>query len=186
VVVASTDGNLYAYDTGNEGRLVNGFPLAVGSSVLTTPLLQESKLYAVSEEGSLKAWQLDNVGDLWWGQLYGNAQHKSFASLTIFEPPAEVSSGLIVDAETYNWPNPIRDGETFLRCMTSEDARVEITILDAAGTLVQEMTMEMRGGTPAEEVWQTDAESGVYFARVTATSTSGETATKLIKMAIIR
>jgi len=102
------------------------------------------------------------------------------------QPTEPEASGLIVDAETYNWPNPIRDGETFLRCMTTEDARVEITILDMAGALVKEMEMDLRGGTPAEEVWQTNAASGVYYARVKATSDTGETATKLIKMAIIR
>lgn len=186
IVVASTDGNIYAYDTGHGGRLVEGFPLAVGSRVLATPLLQDQKLYAISEEGSLKGWQLDGLGEIWWGQLYGNAQNQSYVVLAEAAQPVPETSSLIVDTETYNWPNPIRNGETFLRCMTTEDARVEIMIVDAAGALVKEMTMDLRGGTPAEEVWQTNAASGVYFARVKATSDTGETATKLIKMAIIR
>ena len=187
VIVASTDGNVYAYDTGNDGRIVDGFPLAVGSRVLATPLLQNKKMYAISEEGSLKGWQLDGLGDIWWGQLYGDAQSQSYVVLSDSEQPTvPEAGGLIVDNETYNWPNPIRNGETFLRCMTREDARVEITIVDAAGALVKEMAMDLRGGTPAEEVWQTGAASGVYFARVKATTDTGETATKLIKMAIIR
>jgi hypothetical protein len=129
---------------------------------------------------------LEGLSDIRWGQLYGDARNQSFVTLLGSEQPSPEAGGLIVDTETYNWPNPIRNGETFLRCMTREDARVEITIVDAAGALVKEMAMDLRGGTPSEEVWQTDAASGVYFARVKATTDTGETATKLIKMAIIR
>jgi len=189
IIVASTDGYVYAYDLGDGGRLVPDFPLAVGASIRTTPLLQDKKLYAVSEEGALQGWELANLGTIWWGQLYGNAQHHNFVALPVDEPDAQPLAsavGLIVEAETYNWPNPIREGQTFLRCMTTEDAAVRITIIDAAGSLIDEMTLEVQGGTPAEHLWQTNAASGLYFARVTATGTNGQTATKLIKMAIIR
>ncbi|MFB3131432.1 MAG: hypothetical protein ACE10K_02810, partial [Rhodothermales bacterium] len=187
IVVASTDGYVYAYDLGEDGRLVPGFPLAVGYSVRATPLLQDDNLYAVSQEGALRAWKLANVGEIWWGQLYGNAQNQSFVELAAEPPqPSAPTASLIVEAETYNWPNPIREGQTFLRCMTTEDAAVRITIIDAAGSLIDEVTLEMRGGTPAEHLWQTNAASGLYYARITATGPGGETATKLIKMAIIR
>ncbi len=189
IIVASTDGYVYAYDLGDGGRLVPGFPLAVGASIRTTPLLQDKKLYAVSEEGALQGWELANLGTIWWGQLYGNAQNHNFVALSVDEPDAQPSApaaGLIVEAETYNWPNPIREGQTFLRCMTTEDTAVRITIIDAAGSLIDEVTLDLQGGTPAEHLWQTNAASGLYFARVTATSTNGQTATKLIKMAMIR
>ena len=188
IIIASTDGYVYAYDLGDNGRLLPGFPLAVGRSVRTTPLLQDDNLYAVSEEGALRAWKLANVGEIWWGQRYGNAQNQSFVALAAESSPQPSASavGLIVEAETYNWPNPIREGQTFLRCMTTEDATVRITIIDAAGSLIDEVTLEMRGGTPAEHLWQTNAASGLYYARITATGPGGETATKLIKMAIIR
>ena len=188
VVVASTDGYVYAYDLGDGGRLVAGFPLAAGSSILATPLLQNNKLYAVSIEGDLRGWELANLGTIWWGQRYGNAQHLSYVELAdeSGEQPSPQAAGLIVEAETYNWPNPIREGQTFLRCMTTQDAAVRITIIDAAGSLIDEMALDLQGGTPAEHLWQTNAASGLYFARVTATAPGGETATKLIKMAIIR
>ena len=188
IIVASTDGYIYAYDLGDGGRLVPGFPLAAGSSIQTTPLLQDKNLYAISVEGDLRGWELTNLGTIWWGQLYGNAQHQSYVELTA-EPdqqPSPQAAGLIVEAETYNWPNPIREGQTFLRCMTTQDASVRITIIDAAGSLIDEVALDLQGGTPAEHLWQTNAASGLYFARVTATGSGGETATKLIKMAIIR
>ena len=188
VLVASTNGEIYAYDLGRGGALVSGFPLAVGASVEATPLLHDKKLYAVSVEGNVRAWALDNLGAVWWGQLYGNAQNHSYVALTDGPDPQPTpqAASLIVEAETYNWPNPIRSGQTYLRCMTSEDASVRITIIDAAGSLIEEMELDLTGGAPAEHLWQTTAYSGLYFARVTATSASGQTATKLIKMAIVR
>ncbi|MFQ5570967.1 MAG: hypothetical protein ACE5G0_14910 [Rhodothermales bacterium] len=188
VVVASTDGYVYAYDLGDGGRLVPGFPLAVGARIEATPLLQGNNLYAVSSGGSLRSWTLESIGQIWWGQHLGDARNRSFVTLdTAPEPqPSPQAGGLIVEAETYNWPNPIRDGTTYLRCKTSEDATVRITIIDAAGSLIDEVELDLHGGTPAEHLWQTPAASGVYFARVTATSSSGRTATHLIKMAVIR
>ncbi len=188
VLVATTSGEIYAYDTGRDGALVSGFPLAVGARVRATPLLQNKKLFAVSTLGTVHAWQLDNLGAIWWGQLFGDAQNQNFAVLAD-EPdpqPTPQAAGLIVEAETYNWPNPIREGQTFLRCMTTQDASVRITIIDTAGSLIDEVALDLRGGTPAEHLWQTGAESGLYYARITATGANGQTATKLIKMAIIR
>ena len=188
VLTALTDGYVYAYDLGREGRSLAGFPLAVGRALLATPLLQGNTLFAAADDGTLKGWELDGVGAVWWGQLYGNAQNHSYVERAAEPPPQPGgrSTELIVEAETYNWPNPIRDGQTFLRCMTTEDARVRITIIDAAGSLIDEVALDLSGGTPAEHPWQTDAASGLYYARVTATGVSGRTATKLIKMAIIR
>ena len=187
IVVASTNGHVYAYAVGQGGAGVPGFPLAVGATVEATPLVEQQTLYAVSRAGSFRAWRLEHLKTTWWGQLYGNAQHHSYIAQTS-DPgaPPVTSTSLIIDAETYNWPNPIRDGQTFLRCMTREDATVRITIIDAAGSLVDDIELELRGETPAEHLWRVQAASGLYYARVTATSRSGESATKLIKMAIVR
>ena len=71
--------------------------------------------------------------------------------------------------------------------MVTENARIEVTIADLAGTVVDELVVDtVRPNVPEEIRWQTDAESGVYFGRIKAISTSGKTETHLIKMAIIR
>jgi hypothetical protein len=187
LVLAATDGNVYAYDLGRGGALVDGFPLAVGASIEATPLLQDQTLYAISTNGALKAWRLDAMGEVWWGQLYANAQNQNYVALDEDAPPAApASSELLVADETYNWPNPIQEGQTFLRCMTTQDARVDIRIIDAAGQLVDEMEMTLRGGVPAEHQWQTSAPSGLYYARIRATADDGTTDTQLVKMAVIR
>ena len=143
-------------------------------------------MVAASVEGSVRGWTLDGLGAIAWGQLYGDAQNHNYIVLEDAAPPPPApEAGLIVEAETYNWPNPIRDGQTFLRCMTAEDARVRVTIVDVAGTLIDTFEFDTRGGLPAEHLWQTDAASGLYYARLEATSGS-RTATTLVKMAIIR
>ncbi len=60
-------------------------------------------------------------------------------------------------------------------------------IVDLAGALVDELDAgSVRGGVPTELEWSTDAPSGVYFARITATTASGRKESQLIRMAIIR
>ena len=188
IFAALHDGYVHAYAPGDGGREGAGFPLAVGSRLDATPLLHDGTLYAVAQEGALRGWRLQGVEAVIWGQLYADARNTSFLAPdpTAPEPPGEAGSGLLVEAETYNWPNPVRDGRTMLRCMTTADARVEVTILDTAGTQVDAFTLDLRGGTPAEHVWEADVASGAYFARVTAIGPDGRTDTKLVKIAVIR
>jgi len=65
---------------------------------------------------------------------------------------------------------------------------VEIDIVDMSGVLVDQMEIESASaGMPTEIIWQTDAGSGIYLARVKATAHSGGNSdTRLIRMAIIR
>lgn len=189
VLVASTNGYLYAYDVTRRQRLVDGFPLEIGMGGLATPaFLDGETLAAVSEDGELKRWRISGLGGLEWRQMYGDGDNSSF-----FSPggdPLEPlpSDPLIYETETYNWPNPIRDGSTHLRVGTSRDAAVTIRIVDAAGQLVEDLTMgEVRAGIPTEIVWSAgEAQSGLYFARFTAETADGEKATNLVKMAVIR
>lgn len=188
VLVAATDGYLYAYDLGRRGEPVAGFPLAVGARVAATPLLQDGRLYAISEDGRLNAWRLEGLGEVWWGQLYADAQNTSYVELEGdgAEPPSEAQP-LLVASETYNHPNPITGGRTYLRCQTSREARVRITIVGLTGRVIEEIEIpNVRAGVPVEHVWDTTAPSGLYFARVQATAEDGETETRLIKMAIVR
>jgi hypothetical protein len=188
VVVGAADGFVYAYDTGRGGGQVAGFPLSVGTGINATPLLKRNRLYSLSNEATFEAWQLDPLGEIWWGQLYGNPQNTSYVELVADPDPAPTAAGsLLVEGETYNWPNPIRDAETRLRFRPTQACRVRITIVDAAGSLVHDATVEnVPGGVPSEYVWQTTAASGLYFARITATTPDGQSDTALVKMAIIR
>lgn len=187
ILAASTEGYLYAFDLEGNGGKVAGFPLPVGYAD-ATPLLRDNRLYAVSREGGLYAWEFTSMGDIWWGERYGGGKHHSFVVLEDDPDNPPVSSErLIVERETYNWPNPIREGETFLRCQTTRDARIRVTIVNMAGGLVDEFEVEnIRGGVPVEYAWHTDAPSGLYIARITATADDGMRESYLVKMAVIR
>ncbi|MDA0378497.1 MAG: hypothetical protein O2899_03305, partial [Bacteroidetes bacterium] len=103
-------------------------------------------------------------------------------------PVPDEGSRLLVGSETYNWPNPIREGSTRIRFEVGEPSSVEIDIVDWSGKLVDRMQVESApAGIPTEVQWQTHAGSGVYLARVKARSlSSNRTDTRLIRMAIIR
>ncbi len=186
VLVAGTDGYVHGYDLGARGEPVAGFPLAVGLRIAGTPALNDGKLFAVSEDGVLKAWELEKLNEIAWGELYGEGRNHSYAKVAA-NPNPSPGGGLLVEEETYNWPNPVRNGETYLRCMTREDSRIRITIIDSGGALIDQIHIDgVRGNTPVEHLWQTNAPSGLYYVRVTATSDSGQTQTKLVKLAILR
>ena len=101
--------------------------------------------------------------------------------------PVENSDRILVGGEVYNWPNPVRDGKTFFRLTTSEDAEISITIIDAAGSLIDSIEPGMvRARTAVDVEWSANVESGLYYARVEARDSSGQKETELIKMAVIR
>ncbi|MEX2399289.1 MAG: hypothetical protein WD423_00865 [Rhodothermales bacterium] len=185
ILVGAVDGYLYGFDA--DGRRLAGFPLEVGDVVSSTPFAGARRIAAVSGSGTVKAWRWEYGEDAEWGQLFRDPGHSSFSVWSAPDEPAAYES-LIDRRETYNWPNPIQDGLTHLRIRTRESARVEITIVDGGGSLVEEMDMGVvDGGVPTETVWQSSgAQSGLYFARFTATTSKGDRETMLVKMAVIR
>ena len=184
--VAAEDGYVYALSLRSPGRQVEGFPLTVGNRISTTPLLHGKQFIAIDERGKMAAWEVEGLGAIWWGQQHGNASNTSYVELQTVEPPAETSE-LLVSGEIYNWPNPIRDSETFFRLTPTQDVRATITIIDAAGLLIDEIVVENVAGNTATDVrWRTDAVSGVYYARIEAVTDAGDRETKMVKLAIIR
>jgi hypothetical protein len=187
VVVAASDGMVYAYRLDGERRLVDGFPLAAGGPVLSSPLLQRKTLLVAGEGGGLRGWEIDGLTDIQWGQLYQGTNNGSGMRLDVPAPSPRSIQGILIPADTYNWPNPMRDGRTFFRVRPTTDVTVRITIVDAAGSLVDRLEgAAARVGVPTDILWQTDAASGIYYARVEATNAAGRTETALIKLAVIR
>ncbi len=182
VVVAGKDGAVYAVEDGAE---VPGFPLGAGASILTTPRLAAGRLEVVTGSGVLRTYRISDAGTVQWGEQHRTSANVNYAAELqgAGQPPED---RLLIVSETYNWPNPIRNGHTFLRLMTSQDATIEITIADMAGTVVHEAVLAVHGGSPAEYQWQAAVESGLYFARIQARDAKGRTDAQLIRMAVIR
>ncbi len=190
ILAASANGSLYAYDVTRRQSLIDGFPLEIGNAGFATPaLIDDETVMTISEDDEIKRWRISGISSVSWGRLYGDGDNSSFVVLASEDPSGAGSSEPLIDnAETYNWPNPIREGSTHLRVATSRDARVNVRIVDAAGHLAEDIDVgEVRAGIPKEAIWHTGAaQSGLYFARFTAETTDGDSATTLVKMVVIR
>lgn len=179
--------NIFAYETTR--NLIEGFPLYVGGSVEKNvqpihPVFFEDKLYAVSHTGDLKAWQFENFTSSQWPARYGkNPYNKVSADITISDSE-EATFSVLNFSETYNWPNPAND-KTYLRFeVESPGGTVEVIIIDYAGRIIFERTINAKGGAPEEILISTqDWASGAYFARVKATVGS-RSESKIVKIGV--
>ncbi|MDX1740713.1 MAG: hypothetical protein R3178_05435, partial [Rhodothermales bacterium] len=180
--VAADEEYVYAYRPGVTRRVVPGYPLPAGTAVA----LSEDRIYTVSGSGNFRAWQLRAPLTPRWSESYGDPGNTAFVETD--EPgSAEPVGSLLIPGETYSWPNPVRDGLTNFRFATTEDASVTITIVDMAGGEVDRIEVPLiREGAPFEVAWSADVQSGLYLARVTATSASGTSESRLVKLAVIR
>jgi len=183
VVIVGIDGNIYALDLSQNGDMVSGFPLSAGYSLQAASHISSDSLTVITQSGILRSYTLKNNVRTLWSEQHGNGANTGFVALT--SVPVEPTP-LLSPTETYNWPNPIRDGSTFFRFMTSEASEIIVTIVDEAGSLIDSFSLTTSGGVPHEIYWHSDAASGVYYARVKATSISGITDSHLIKLAIIQ
>ncbi len=185
ILVSAADGRIDAYDTENMGRLVPGFPLSVGKRANASPTLEGGRLAGISADGSLKVWQIDALGAV-SREASDGPGNINFTRLTAIHLPT-VKSGLIDRAETYNWPNPVREGMTRFRVLVSSPGDIQIKIVDMSGNLVDVLERSgVVGGIPVEIPWKTSAGSGVYFARITVHAANGASETTLVKLAVIK
>lgn len=186
VLLALTDGYIYSLGLDGKHRNRAGFPLAVGGESIVTPIIIDNYIFTTSNTGRTAGWQIEGLNGGQWTQLYGDALNESLVDVGADPPPSDAGR-LIVDSETYNWPNPVREGVTHLRIATSEPSSVEVMIVDLAGNLVHAMNADLpTAAVPAEFVWRPQVESGVYFARVHAETAAGRSDTKLYSIAVIR
>ncbi len=183
--VMSVNGYLEAYriDTAN-GRGIesmSGYPVPVGIANGMIPVVGQGFVAASSATGTIRKWADDAV--------FASNVHASDLVMDIRNPPNPSAGGasLLVEGETYNWPNPVRNGETRIRVGVTETSDVTVVIVDMTGTPIDEFELPaVAAGVPSEIVWKTEAGSGVYLARIEASSASGRKDTRLIKLAIIR
>ena len=183
VIVAAIDGHIYAVDLALNGGQVSGFPLSAGYALEAMPMISSDRLTSVTQSAILRGYTIGNVLRTHWAEQHGSPHNTSFVSIS---SERSSTTTLLNPTETYNWPNPIRDGSTNFRCQTSESSAVTVTIIDAAGSLIDTFQFSTTAEIAQDIPWQTDAPSGIYYARVEAISVSGTKESRLIKLAIIR
>jgi hypothetical protein len=188
IIAYTKDGRLFAVD-GGSGKLVTGFPLATGGKLSSVPAIfnqgGKTSLAALNNKNYFFTWSISSVpGTGYWMEASGNNMNSSFigpASSTAY-----VNYFLPVD-RAYNYPNPVYDGHTFIRYYVSETSKINIKIFDLAGDFVAELNDDASAGTDNETTWDVNnIQSGIYLARIEATSTGGRSESTIIKIAVVK
>lgn len=182
--------NINAYTT--DGESVEGFPLYVGNisdqnNHPIHPLIHGNILYAVSHRGDVKAWKLDDIEEVLWAGQYGNSFTNKITGHLDSEnsQPSPPSDDILVQEETYNWPNPA-DDHTNIRFQTNGSGSVEVKIITSGGRIIFDKNYEANGGAPEEYQISTQSwSSGLYFGMITAT-VAGQKEQKMIKIVVIQ
>ncbi|MCJ7553488.1 MAG: T9SS type A sorting domain-containing protein, partial [Ignavibacteriaceae bacterium] len=188
LIAFTEDGRIFAFD-GPSGRLVDGFPISSGAKPTAVPILfsdnGKPSLAVIDENNSFSGWNIGSVdGKYYWSEKNGNNLNSAFI------PGAESVSAItefFPKNRAYNYPNPVYDGQTFIRYYVSEESKINIKIFDLAGGFVAELNDFASGGMDCETVWNVgNIQSGVYLARIEAVSNSGKSESQVIKIAIVK
>lgn len=197
ILLFSNDGDLYAFNSSN-GKMLSYFPVTAGSGAFIIPALLKEELPTagpvakykpllpvVVNSGNLKIYSLSGiVGKEFWTNRFANSANTSFTRPADFVN--KIDEFFPLD-KAYNWPNPVYGSETFIRYYVSEDSDVNIKIFDLAGDLAAELSDKARGGLDNETKWDVSRiQSGVYFANIEVKGFSGQSSSKLIKIAVIK
>ena len=187
IISVTGDGDIVAI-SGNDGKVVNGFPLSIGGvfSGKHTIVRRENDLLmsAITDSNEIYFWSISSNGNINWGSEFGNNSNSSSLGLAGTD---NYISTFFPKNKTYNWPNPVYDNETFIRTYVSEDSEVSVKVFDLAGDLVDEFEFSASGGFDTEYAWNvTEIQSGAYFAHIEVKSDSGKSESKIIKIAVVK
>lgn len=188
IIVSTSDGRLFAID-GGTGKVVNGFPLALGSNLTTTPVLFEKNnklsLAAINTDKYFYSWTIGSTpGKQYWSSENGNNMNSSFVGAA--NQKNHISGYFPLD-RAYNYPNPVYGSTTNIRYYVSDDSNIDIKIFDIAGSFIDQLKDFAQGGLDHETVWDvSNIQSGIYLARILATGVNGKSESKIIKIAVVK
>ncbi|MEW5796302.1 MAG: hypothetical protein AB1772_08055 [Candidatus Zixiibacteriota bacterium] len=191
LVFASSRGNVYAF----ADRLSYGFPLSSGEQRQfvsgTTPVsfhdASGGKIGWLGGDGWFYVWEADTdtITDFW--PMNGADPGGSFVfdagKLPSISPPTMAFD----DSKFYNYPNPVRDGQTTIRYYLGDDANsVKLNIYDLSGRRITQLDGRGRGGTDNEVVWDCSGVTAGVYRCVIEVNYSGATESAFTDIAIIR
>ncbi len=188
VIVSTTDGRIFAFD-GASGKVISGFPISTGNKISLVPAVSINDgnidLSALTQNYNFYSWNIYSGSPiLYWSEANGSSLNNSFLDKALSNNQI---TQFFPSGQAYNYPNPVYGNSTNIRYYVSEDSKINIKIFDLAGDLVAEMNDNAKGGFDNETVWNvSNVQSGVYLARIEATSNSGKTQSKIIKIAVIK
>jgi len=192
IVVGTKNKQILAYN--RQGKMVDGFPLACGGGVDSSPILAnldkdtDAELLVASDDGFVYAWDLPGEYEsetFPWIQFGYDAGHTNHFPKENLPPMPPVVGELMPQSLAYNYPNPAKV-QTKIRYYLKDDAEVNIRIYDLAGMLVDEFSGPGEGQTDNERLLDCSKfASGVYLCRVEASS-AGENNVVFFKIAIVK
>jgi len=188
LIALTKKGNVYAIN-GGSGKVIDGFPVAIGKNNNAYPVLFTYDgtvcLSVVDGLNRFYAWKISSViSRIDWAELYGDRNNSSFLKNASSTNKIE---NFFPTNRAYNYPNPVYDGSTAIRYYVSENSKINIKILDLAGELVAELNDYATGGFDNETIWNvSNIQSGVYLARIEAKTDSGKSESVTIKIAVVK
>lgn len=188
IISVTKSGKVFALD-GGTGKLVDGFPISFGSGLKTEPMLfstgESVGLAGVDSNNTLSGWSVSSIsGKIDWAEVFRNNLNNSSLEAAAL---INVINEFFPTNRAYNYPNPVYDGQTAIRYFVNEDSKINIKIFDIAGGFVAEFNSQAQGGLDNEIYWNVeDIQSGVYLARIEATSNSGKSESTVIKIAVVK
>ena len=197
ILIGNNNGELIAINT-KDGKLFDGYPIKVADSEVSNLFLYEEELptmgpipqykpivIVIDKEKNFSAWQLSNIqGKSFWKSNYQNSTNNSSVEIS---NKSQISNEYFPLDKAYNWPNPTYGNFTNIRFYVSENSKVTVRIFDLAGELISTLQANAQGGIENEIVWDvTKVQSGIYYANIQAESINGKSASKIIKIAVIK
>lgn len=188
IVSVTNDGRIFAINPAT-GEAVDGFPIAAGGEFPVTPAFYDDGrdlgLVSISINGAYRMWKINTVNaNLEWTGAFAGADNRSTILMQTYTPSA---TGFLPEDRAYNYPNPVYGSETAIRYYVSENADISIKIFDLAGDYVAELNDKAYGERDNETMWDVSGiQSGVYFARIEATSGNGKQENIIIKIAVVK
>ena len=192
MIALTASGVLSALDGG--GRVPAGWPLATGSgcegSVVATDLERDGTLELVGPDRFNRLYAY-SVGALAsgpaapWLQLGGDAARTCNLPLSATSTPTAPSAGPLVPGSLKAYPNPARQKPVQFAYQLSEDASVEVRILDASGHEVTRWTRQGRRADNLDRWDPTGVPAGLYVAHLRFSGPGGAR-TETVPLGIIR
>lgn len=187
IVFPTLVGNVYSFGL----DMSYGFPLSGGEREAGSPVIfwdsTGGKLGYLGADGWFYAWDvdLDTTTNFW--PMGGHDPAGTFAFEPSKLPDPRQFTVLLPEERFYNYPNPVTDGQTWIRYFLGQEAAcVEIKIYDLSGVEIADMAGPTTGGLDHVRVWNcSDVTPGVYRCMIEV-DFGGRTETAFTDIAIIR
>jgi hypothetical protein len=197
IIVGSGGGLVYGFRA--DGSPLPGFPLGTVGAIRTTPLIDDLdvdgalELVVCTDAGSIHLWHLDRVDPsytgtrVFWGELGGGPGSAGQLRQDLGAQPPVASTPLLPRGRVYCYPNPVRESSARIRFYLGDEARVEVTVLNALGEIVDRLAVESTTPRMENEIaWDTSGyASGLYICRVEAVGVAGSEV-RFVKAAVVR